>query len=70
MPCGLKNIGNTCYFNSLIQVLFFMPNFQEKVLNFDLESQWKDLKSLEEANQVSETEKIKIAKSRHLVGSL
>ena len=27
VPSGLKNIGNTCWFNSLIQIMFFLPNF-------------------------------------------
>ena len=27
VPSGLKNIGNTCWFNSLIQILVFLPNF-------------------------------------------
>ena len=45
MPAGLKNIGNSkctvslillaCYFASLLQVLFFLPNIQEKILSHD-----------------------------------
>ena len=34
MPCGLKNIGNTCYFNSLLQVYYNMPRFVQEVLEF------------------------------------
>jgi len=26
VPCGLLNIGNTCYFSCLAQILFFLPN--------------------------------------------
>ena len=32
IPVGLKNIGNTCYFNSFIQAFFFLPNMTEKLL--------------------------------------
>lgn len=32
VPTGIKNVGNTCYFNSLIQALFWMPNINQKVL--------------------------------------
>lgn len=33
-PCGLKNIGNTCYFNSLLQVYYNLPRFVQEVLEF------------------------------------
>ena len=29
---GLKNVGNTCYFNSFIQAFFFLPNMSDKLL--------------------------------------
>ena len=31
LPVGLKNVGNTCYFNSFIQAFFFLPNMTEKL---------------------------------------
>ncbi len=29
---GLLNIGNTCYFNSLLQIYYSLPSFVEKIL--------------------------------------
>lgn len=31
IPVGLKNVGNTCYFNSFMQAFFFLPNLQQKL---------------------------------------
>ncbi len=35
IPAGLKNVGNTCYFNSLLQTYFRIPKFVEAVLKFN-----------------------------------
>jgi len=32
-PVGLKNVGNTCYFNCLVQAYFYLPNFTQKILD-------------------------------------
>ncbi|KAA8498771.1 Ubiquitin carboxyl-terminal hydrolase 4 [Porphyridium purpureum] len=32
---GLRNCGNTCYCNSLLQVLYFCPPFREQLLEYD-----------------------------------
>ena len=34
VPCGLKNIGNTCYLNSLLQSYYNLPNFVKAILEF------------------------------------
>lgn len=33
-PAGLKNIGNTCWFNSIIQAFFHLPKFRTLILSF------------------------------------
>lgn len=33
---GLENVGNTCYFNSLLQTLFFIENFRKKILKLKI----------------------------------
>lgn len=35
---GLMNIGNTCYFNAMVQVLFQIKDFRERVLNANVEA--------------------------------
>jgi len=70
IPSGLKNIGNTCYFASLIQALYHLPNFQEKILNFDMEKHLSELKDIDQSKEMDEVEKLKMRKSRELVQNL
>ena len=34
LPVGLRNIGSTCYFNSLLQVYYSMPHVVTTILDF------------------------------------
>eukprot|EP00439_Symbiodinium_sp_Y106_P082703 s1430_g22.t1 len=34
LPCGLLNVGNTCYVNSLLQTLFHAEEFRDQLLRF------------------------------------
>ena len=36
VPVGQKNVGNTCYFNSLLQIQFRNPHFANSILKFDI----------------------------------
>ena len=33
----MRNIGNTCYFNSLLQVYYTLPGFVKQILTFEVE---------------------------------
>ena len=41
---GLMNVGNTCYFNAIIQVLFQIKDFRSQVLNFNQEAKTQQVK--------------------------
>lgn len=43
VPVGLKNIGNTCYFNSLIQFYFMIPKLVQEILSYSCHPSHKNL---------------------------
>lgn len=34
-PCGLQNVGNTCYLSSLLQVYFYIPKLRQAILGYN-----------------------------------
>jgi len=34
-PWGLRNMGNTCYFNSFLQIMYFLPSFGKRILELE-----------------------------------
>ncbi|XP_066949055.1 ubiquitin carboxyl-terminal hydrolase 28-like isoform X1 [Macrobrachium rosenbergii] len=58
VPVGLKNIGNSCWFNVIIQPLFHIPVFRDMILNFS--------QNVDADEQMEETQKA----SRQLVPAL
>ena len=69
IPSGLKNIGNTCYFASLMQVFFHLPNIQEKILTFDINNRFNQI-DIDANKEMDQVQKIKIKSSRELVKHL
>lgn len=58
--------GIACYFNSLIQILFFLPNIQEKILNF----KEKDINDAASDLKLEGADRIKLLMSKQLVQNL
>eukprot|EP00026_Physarum_polycephalum_P004649 Phypoly_transcript_04671.p1 GENE.Phypoly_transcript_04671~~Phypoly_transcript_04671.p1 ORF type:complete len:566 (+),score=97.15 Phypoly_transcript_04671:99-1796(+) len=46
LPVGLKNIGCTCYFNSLVQTYYMLPTFRNSILGLEA----NDFSSLSETS--------------------
>ncbi|CAI2375920.1 unnamed protein product [Moneuplotes crassus] len=50
-PPGLVNFGNACYFNSLVQALFHIPEFVEIVMQFDHQEERKKPENFEDSKK-------------------
>lgn len=62
VPVGLRNVGNTCYFNSLLQIYYSLPHFVEKILKFP--------EQVEPISGKTETETKRIASGLNLISQL
>ena len=59
----MKNVGNTCYFNSFIQAFFFLPNMTEKVLTNPIRRQAQPAKA--SSGDQDEKQQIKAKRMDH-----
>lgn len=50
-PVGLKNVGNTCWFNSIIQTLYALTDFRRLILDFRFVSSSRPLTEKVISNQ-------------------
>jgi ubiquitin carboxyl-terminal hydrolase 25/28 len=70
IPVGLKNIGNTCYFNSILQVYYHIPDFVRTIFEFkDEDSPLEPISSLKE-DQEHKQLITRLESSRRLIQNL
>lgn len=42
VPCGLRNVGNTCYVNSFLQTLLHVDEFRERMLRYRTPAEFRE----------------------------
>lgn len=70
LPSGIKNIGNTCYFSSVVQVIVHLPNITEKICTFQVKDFDDYFEKLKDNKDIENDEKVKMMASRDFVTKL
>ena len=68
-PVGLKNIKNTCYFNSLIQSYFMIPKLVQEILSFKLDQNHPDLATLAKSPNIKLIEELQFLFASMILGN-
>lgn len=68
-PVGLKNIKNTCYFNSLIQSYFMIPKLVQEILSFKLDPNHPDLATLAKSPNIKLIEELQLLFASMILGN-
>ncbi|KTG34262.1 hypothetical protein cypCar_00010211, partial [Cyprinus carpio] len=66
---GLNNLGNTCYLNSILQVLYYCPGFKEAIKSLCLLAKLKDKQQEDGAKNEGDTGEDTLPVSMELLGS-
>ncbi|XP_026069399.1 ubiquitin carboxyl-terminal hydrolase 1-like [Carassius auratus] len=66
---GLNNLGNTCYLNSILQVLYYCPGFKEAIKSLCLLAKLKDKQQEDGAKNEGDTGENTLPVPMELLGS-
>uniref|UniRef100_A0A8C1GW95 Ubiquitin carboxyl-terminal hydrolase n=1 Tax=Cyprinus carpio TaxID=7962 RepID=A0A8C1GW95_CYPCA len=66
---GLNNLGNTCYLNSILQVLYYCPGFKEAIKSLCQMAKLKDKQQEDGAKNEGDTGEITLPVPMELLGS-
>ncbi|XP_076871004.1 ubiquitin carboxyl-terminal hydrolase 1 isoform X2 [Brachyhypopomus gauderio] len=66
---GLNNLGNTCYLNSILQVLYYCPGFKDAIKTLYLLSKLKDKQKTDAKSEEGESQDDSMRVHMELLGS-